>query len=187
MSFWHSEVGPISGAPEDAYTKPMADNIPDGTMALARIESVLNDNYQGTRTIKIEWIITSDPFKNRHVFQKLKVYDPEPKVRHKALNLLKLCFDMFHVKQLSADGEPTDQDLAQMVHRHAGIKIQEWHMVKGDGSMGSGNWISEIHSTQNFVPVVGKHKDVPLVPPKHYGASTTKNAPAEFIDSDLPF
>ena len=185
MSFWHSEVGPVSGSPEDAYIKPRSENIPDGTMSLVRLESAVNDDFQGTKTIKLEWIIESEPYRNKHVFQKLKVYDPEPKVRHKALNLLKLCFDMFHVKQLNPEASPTDQDLAQMVNKHAGIKIQEWHMQKGDGSMGSGNWVSEIHSAQGFVPVVGKHKEAPLVPPKAYNKQAEQLLNG--LDDDIPF
>ena len=186
MSFWNEDQ-PITGNPQDAFTKAFSGTIPDNTMATACIESALNDEYNGIKTIKVEWRLTDGDFKGKHVFQKLKVFDTEPKARHKAKNMLKLLFTMFHVKQLNPDSFPTDQDLAQMVQRHAGIRIQEWVMDMPDGTVGSGNYVSEVHQPTNFVCVTGKHKEAPLVPPKHYGASTTKNAPPEFIDSDLPF
>lgn len=186
MSFWHEDQ-PITGNPNEAFTKAFSGTIPDNTMATAYVESVLNDDYQGTKTIKIEWVLTAGDFKDRKVFQKLKVYDADAKIRHKAKSMLKLLLDMFHVKQLSLDAAPSDQDLAGMINRHAGIKIQEWSMVKADGSMGSGNYVSEVHTVTGFQCVTGKHKEVPLIPPKHYGAGTTQNPPPGFIDSDLPF
>ena len=41
MSFWESELGEVTGTAADAFAKSFT-QIPDGTMALARIESFIN-------------------------------------------------------------------------------------------------------------------------------------------------
>lgn len=186
MSFWDSQIGEVTGAPESAFTKAFSGTIPDNSYALARIESALNDEYNGIKTIKLEWVITSGDFENKHVFQKLKVYDVDAKKRHTALNMLKLLFTMFHVKQLH-DGPPSDQDLSQLVRKAAGIKIQEWLLAKDDGTMGSGNYVSEVHPVAGFQSSTGKHKDAAA---KGVDSALTRHAHNEFskeLNDDVPF
>lgn len=191
-AFWHSDLGEISGTPEESFTRTF-DIIPDSTMAIAQIESVLNDDFAGSqlKTIKIDWVITSGDFTGQHVFQKIKCYDEDPKVRHKALNTLKLIYNMYNLKPTHANA-PTDQDLAVFVKKSAGIKIQEWSMTRADGTTGHGNFVSEIHPASGFTCVTGKRKDFAPVPPKHHNleSALTRNHRANNIaelDDDIPF
>jgi len=185
MSFWQSQLGDVTGDPQFAYTKSINSRIPDNTLALARVESAINDTFMGEKLIKIEWVIIEGEFKDRIIFQKLKVFDSKPSTKHTALNMLKLLFTMFNVKPLNLDTPPTDQDLSQMLNKIAGIKIQEWFWPQGDGTVKSGNNISEVHSSVNFASVTGKAKDVPLVPSKAYNKQAEQVLNG--LDDDVPF
>ena len=46
--FWSSELGEVTGSAEDAFAKTFT-RIPDGTMALARIEKFKNDLNDRTK------------------------------------------------------------------------------------------------------------------------------------------
>ena len=186
-NFWDSELGEVTGNPDSAFTKTFSGTIPDNTFALAKIESVLNDEFQGIKTIKVEWKIISGDFESKHVFQKIKVFDADTKKRHTALNMLKLLFTMFQIKPMH-DGPPSDQELARLVAKTAGIKIQEWIITKDNGELASGNYISEVHPADGFQTITGKHKEQPSN--KGVDSALTRNAKQEFskdLDDDVPF
>ena len=74
--FWTSELGEVTGSAADAFAKSFT-QIPDGTMALAKIEAFINAEYQGNKYLSIDWLLTDGDFKGQKVNQKLKVYgDP---------------------------------------------------------------------------------------------------------------
>ena len=187
--FWDSELGDISGKPEDAYTRTFA-IVPDGTMALAKIVKCEVINKNDFHYINIQWELAAGDFKGQHIFQRIKCFDNNPKVRHKALNMLKLIYTMFHVKPSHA-GAPENKDLAVFAGKHAGLKIQEWSMPKQDGSMGHGNFVSEVWDSKDFVSVTGKHKDFAPIAPKHYGVKSalTRNSAVGMheLNDDIPF
>lgn len=152
MSFWESELGEVTGKAEDAFTKDMFKTIPDGTMALAKIESFINVDYEGFKYLNIEWLLTDGDFKGFKVQQKLKVFggdknDKDPaKTRHKALNMLKLLYQLFNIKPKHAN-PPTDQDLASFTGKQAGLKIRETEPNEKGKQY---NWISEVHKADGF-------------------------------------
>lgn len=148
--FWESELGEITGSAADAFAK-FKTQIPDGTMALARIESFVNDEYEGNKFLTIEWVLTDGDFKGAMVQQKLKVYgDPlakDPvKARHRALNMLKLIYQLFNTKPKHSN-PPTDQDLAVFNGKCAGLKIRE---TEPNSNGRQYNWIAEIHDIKGF-------------------------------------
>ncbi len=150
MSFWESDLGTITGTATDAFAKTFT-QIPDGTMALARIDSFINAEYQGNKYLKIDWVLTDGDFKGAKVEQKLKVYgdprDKDPaKTRHRALNMLKLIYQLYNTKPKHA-GEPTDQDLAVFLGKAAGIKIRETEPNEHGRQY---NWVAEIHDIKGF-------------------------------------
>lgn len=147
--FWTSDLGEVTGNAADAFAKSFT-QIPDGTMALARIEGVLNAEHMGKRYLVIDWVLTGGDFKGQKVSQKLKVWD-EPKVRHRALNMLKLMYQLYNIKPKHA-GDPTDQDLLVFVGKEAGIKIRETE-PNDDGRQY--NWVAEIHESRGFVCETG--------------------------------
>jgi len=150
MSFWESDLGEITGNASDAFAKTFT-QIPDGTMALARIESFLNAEYEGNRYLSIDWLLIDGDFKGQKVNQKLKVYgDPKAsdsaKARHRALNMLKLIYQLYNTKPKHA-GDPTDMDLAIFTGKEAGIKIRE---TEPNDQGRQYNWVAEIHTPKGF-------------------------------------
>jgi len=150
MSFWESELGEVTGSAADAFAKSFT-QIPDGTMALARIDAFINAEYEGNKYLSIDWVLTDGDFKGNKVNQKLKVYgDPRAedpiKARHRALNMLKLIYQLYGVKPKHA-GDPTDTDLAIFIGKTAGIRIRETEPNEKGRQY---NWVSEIHEAKGF-------------------------------------
>lgn len=148
--FWESELGEITGSAADAFAK-FRTQIPDGTMALARIESFINDEHEGNEFLKIEWVLTDGDFKGAIIDQKIKVYgDPlandSAKARHRALNMLKLIYQLFNTKPKHSN-PPTDQDLAVFIGKCAGLKIRE---TDPNDKGRQYNWVAEIHDIKGF-------------------------------------
>ena len=192
MSFWESELGEVTGLAADAFAKSFT-QIPDGTMALARIESFANAEYNGNKYLAINWLLTDGDFKGAKVEQKLKVWgdprDKDPaKTRHRALNMLKLIYQLYNTKPKHS-GDPTDQDLAIFVGKAAGIKIRE---TEPNDQGRQYNWVAEIHEAKGFkcetgVSLVVTHTNV------NYGQATldsafSRNPPIDTpMDDDVPF
>lgn len=164
MSFWDSEVGEVTGSAADAFVKTFK-QIPDGTMALAKIDTFINVDYQGFKYLLIEWLLTDGDFKGQKVQQKLKVYggdkfDKDPaKTKHRSLNMFKLLYQLFNMKPKHAN-PPTDQDLTSFVGKVAGIKIRE---TEPNDQGKQYNWVSEVHDSKGFqcetgISVVVTHK-----------------------------
>lgn len=153
MSFWESELGDVTGKAEDAFAKQFS-QIPDGTKALAKVESFTNQSHKesGFKYLNIEWVLQDGDFKGQKVQQKLKVfggdqYDKDPaKTRHRALNMLKLLYELFNIKPKHSN-PPSDQDLAFFVGKIAGIKIRE---TAPNDKGKQYNWVAEVHPSQGF-------------------------------------
>ena len=192
--FWESELGEISGSAADAFAKTFK-QIPDGTMALARIESFVNAEYQGNKYLNVDWILTDGEFKGQKVSQKLKVYgDPiakDPaKARHRALNMLKLMYQLFSIKPAHANA-PSDSDLSIFIGKVAGLKIAETEPNQ-DGKQY--NWVSELHEAKGFkcetgISVVVTHTNVQS---KQSNVDSALGRQAQLpidssLDDDIPF
>ncbi|HWW39654.1 hypothetical protein [Pedobacter sp.] len=148
--FWESDLGEVTGSSQDAFAKSFV-LVPDGTMALARIDKFINDEYNGNKFLKIEWTLTDGDFRGAKVEQKIKVWgdsrDKDPvKTRHRALNMLKLLFNLYNLKPRHSN-DPTDQDLALFIDKVAGIKIRETE-PNADGKQY--NWVAEVHPQTGF-------------------------------------
>jgi len=177
--FWISELGPLTGTAEDAFSKTFS-MVPDNTMALAKIYSFTNQEFDGQKHLRIDWIITDGDFKMQHVFQKLHVYDLDPKKRHKALNMFKLLYTMFDLKPTTMR-PPEDENLKVFVNKHAGIKIQE---TAPNDKGRTYNWVSEVWPVAGFKSETGKTIVVE--------SALTRNAsrvvqPQDGLDMDIPF
>ena len=196
MSFWESELGEVTGSAADAFAKSFT-QIPDGTMALARIESFINAEYNGNKYLTINWVLTDGDFKGAKVEQKLKVFgDPmakdSAKARHRALNMLKLIYQLYNTKPKHA-GDPTDADLAVFHGKAAGIKIRE---TEPNDQGRQYNWVAEIHEAKGFKSETGVSLVVTHTNP-HPSQGTLDNAFSrnqaarapldEALDDDIPF
>ena len=147
MSFWNSEMGEITGNENDAFAKQFK-HIPDNTLALAKIEKFENstNSQTGAKYLNIDWIITEGDFKGSKVSQKIKVFDTDAKVKHRALNMLKLIYLLFNHKP--RDGNPPeDRELDYFIAKVAGIRIRE---TEPNDEGKQYNWVSEVHKAQGF-------------------------------------
>lgn len=159
MNFWESELGDITGKAEDAFAKQFT-QIPDGTKALAKIKSFTNQKNKesGFQYLNIEWVLQDGDFRGQQVQQKLKVYggdqyDKDPaKTRHRALNMLKLIYELFKIKPKHSN-PPSDQELALFIGKIAGIKIRE--TAPNDHGR-QYNWVAEVHPSQGFKSETGE-------------------------------
>lgn len=193
MSFWESEVGEVTGRPEDAFAKSFT-QIPDGTMAVAKIESFVNAEYNGNKYLSVQWVLTDGDFKGAKVEQKLKVWgtlgekDPA-KTRHRALNMLKLIYQLYNIKPKHTN-DPTDQDLAIFVGKTAGIKIRE---TEPNDQGRQYNWVAEIHEAKGFkcetgISIVVTHTNViPGKEPIDSAFSRQAQASNTSTEDDIPF
>jgi hypothetical protein len=197
MSFWESELGDVTGKAEDAFAKQFT-QIPDGTKALAKIESFTNQVYKdsGFKYLNIEWVLQDGDYRGQKVQQKLKVYggdqyDKDPtKTRHRALNMLKLLYELFKIKPKHAN-PPTDQDLASFAGKIAGIKIRETEMNDKGKSY---NWVAEVHASQGFkaetgagLPVIARAAVSSYPSNKATDSPFNSSAPPVYDESDVPF
>lgn len=201
--FWSSDLGEITGNAEDAFAKSFK-QIPDGTMALAKIESFVNDENKesGFKCLQVNWLLTDGDFKGQKVKQKIKVFGGEPqfdrdpaKTKHRALNMLKLMYQLFKMKPSHA-GAPTDQDLALFSGKVAGIKIRE---TEPNAQGNQYNWVSEIHDAKGFkcetgISVIVTHAHSSEQQSMGFGSSVdsafSRNSPASnAVDTldDVPF
>ncbi len=187
--FWYSDLGEISGKPEDAFAKSFT-HIPDGTMALARIESFINAEYENNKYLSIDWLLIDGDFKGNKVNQKLKVngggpIDKDPaKTRHRALNMLKLIYQLFNISP-KHNNAPSDEDLAVFLHKTAGIKIRETEPNKEGKQY---NWVSEVHNAQGFKSETGVRIEVVHTRDNLDTAfSRNPKAKEDDLEDDIPF
>lgn len=194
MSFWESELGTITGNEADAFAKSFT-QIPDGTMALAKIESFTNAEYNGNKYLSINWVLTDGDFKGAKVEQKIKVYgdlrDKDPaKTRHRSLNMLKLIYQLYNINPKN-NNPPTDQDLALFHGKIAGIKIRETEPNENGRQY---NWVAEVHSEKGFKCETGVSVVITHINPQ-YNQGTMDSAfnrqstlpLSKELEDDIPF
>ncbi len=182
MSTWTSDLGPLSGLAEDAFTRTFK-TIPDNTMATAKIAKFQQKEHKGSKHYEVDWEITGGEFKGSHVFQKIHAFDADQKKKHRSLNMLKYIFTLFNATPKSMN-LPDDTELRQFIGKYAGLKIQEWSMPKEDGSgLMEGNFISEVHPVEGFTCVTGVKMEVT----HSRETAFSRNQKQDLLDSDLPF
>lgn len=185
MSFWTSDLGEITGKPEDAFSSTFV-LIPDGTRALAKISKFTNDSDAFGSFINLEWILIDGEFKNRKINQKLRVFlngsDDKSKYAHKkALNMLKLIYDTFEIK-LKHKNAPSDSDLSEFHGKIAGIVIFETQ-PNADGKQY--NRVGEVHSSKDFKSETGVKLVVSSSPVE---TAFSRNEGTNYIpQDDIPF
>lgn len=193
--FWNSDLGEITGNAADAFAKSFK-QIPDGTMALAKIESFLNDEYLGFKFLTVNWVLTDGDFRGAKVAQKLKVIDADPsdkdpaKTRHRGLNMMKLMYQLFNLKPKHANA-PSDDDLAIFVGREAGIKVRE---TEPNAKGRQYNWVAEIHDKKGFksetgVSIIVTHVNQPVQGTLDSAFSRNSTVATGFdnMTDDIPF
>ena len=115
--------------------------IPAKTQVLAMPCEVKWDTYEGEQYISIQWtILQPSEYKNRRIFQKIKIMQDDTKKREKALRML-AAIDYNAKGGLVASGKKPDDAMLQkaLLNKPMVLMLQVWDM---DGK--KGNWISAI-------------------------------------------
>ena len=141
--------------------------IPAKTQVLAAIDEIKWDSYNGEEYISARWnIFKPDVYKNRKIFQKIKVYDENEKKAEKAKRML-MAIDHNAKGGLAASGKvPDDKMLQKLTNKFMVIMLQVWEMENESGETRRGNWVSAVSprgddEPANFIPVaVEKDNDL---------------------------
>jgi len=129
--------------------------IPNKTQVLAFIDEVKWDEYEGDSYISARWnVIKPDEYKNRKIFQKIRVNDNDAKKSEKAKRML-MAIDFNAKGGLVASGkEPTTEMMqSKLTNKPMVIMLQIWAIEdKNTGEMKRGNWVSAVSPKGDGVP-----------------------------------
>ena len=143
MSFWNlsddKEKVSTSGAFESGggNLEPM----PEGTNVLAAPVEAGWKNYEGEDYVNLQWqVLAPAEYKNRRVFQKIKVYESDPKKADKAKRMLAAIDANAGGKLMQIEREPSDAELTQcLVGKQMMLRLGLWEINDKRGS-----WVSAV-------------------------------------------
>ena len=166
--------------------------IPAGTQVLAAIDQAKWDtNTDRTEDfIALRWTIAlPEEFKNRKVFQKVRVNNPDPDKADTAIMML-AAIDANAGGKLMASGEaPTDQAMSCLFNRPMVLKLGVWKMdVNGEEK--SGNWVQKVAPRKAGGAAPATTTAAPAARPAAPVARPAVRpapAPAFTDDSEIPF
>lgn len=120
--------------------------IPAKTQVKAAIDEAKWDSYEGVDYINLRWtVLAPAEYKNRKIFQKVKVSDPDSKKADKAKKMLAAIAVNAGGGLLKVTGLPSDQDLQKhLLNKPMALLLQVWEIQKSDGTTGKGNWIGAV-------------------------------------------
>lgn len=141
MSFWNlsdtSEKIENTGSFESNNSM---EPIPAGTQVKAAIDEIKFDSWEGDEYISARWtVLAPDDFKNRKIFQKIRVKDVDSKKADKAKRMLAAI-------AVNAGGgllkvpDPTDADLQKhLMMKPMALKLDVWEINDKKG-----NWVMAV-------------------------------------------
>lgn len=150
MSFWNlsdnsenlqSNNGTFSAGGGDM------DPIPSDTQVKAACEEAKWDSYEGDEYINLKWtVLAPAEYKNRKIFQKVRVMDGDTKKADKAKRMLAAIAANAGGGLLKVEGKPTDMDLQKnLAMKPMALTLQVWEIEKSDGTgKASGNWVQQV-------------------------------------------
>jgi hypothetical protein len=143
MSFWTTEALASTGTVETGGGDMTP--IPAKTQVKAAIDEAKWDAYEGDEYISLRWtVLAPAEFKNRKIFQKIRVNDPAK--AEKAKKMLGAIAVNAGGGLLKTAGEPTDSDLQKhLLNKPMALLLQVWKIKPDDGGDEiTGNWISSV-------------------------------------------
>jgi len=150
--------------------------IPSNTSLLVLADSIEWTEYEGESMVSITWVVLApSAYKNRKVFQKIKLFDKDKKKAAKAATMLKAIDMNCGGKIATVEGEVTDAHLMKAIMgKQQVIKVQVWNMII-EGEKKSGNWVCAV-APKSPVPEVEN--------PSQTEKEDIFDAP---LDDDIPF
>lgn len=138
------------------------DPIPAKTQVKAAIDEAKWDDYESEDYISLRWtVLAPEQYKNRKIFQKVKVNEPDTKKQDKAKKMLGAIAINAGGGLLKLKSAPSDQDLQKhLLNKPMVLLLQVWKLKDDNGEEKSGNWVSAVS------PLAGKAKAEPVVEPQ---------------------
>jgi hypothetical protein len=160
MSFWNtSENEKITETKEFETGGGDIEVIPAKTEVKAAIDEIKWDEYDGVRFIKARWSVVDGEYKNRKVFQKIRVNESDSKKADKAKRMLAAIATNAGGGLLKLEKEPTDGELQQhLLHKPMVLLLQVWTIPASDTDDGvekKGNWVSKVAPVSGSVSSSG--------------------------------
>ena len=150
MSFWttsdNSENLQQNNGTFDAGGGDM-EPIPADTQVKAACEEAKWDSYEGDEYINLKWtVLAPAEFKNRKIFQKVRVMDGDSKKADKAKRMLAAIAANAGGGLLKIEGKPTDMDLQKnLAMKPMALTLQVWEIKDDNGNAEkSGNWVQQV-------------------------------------------
>lgn len=168
--------------------------IPGNTNVLAIADEAKWDDYEGDRYISLRWsVMAPEDYKNRKVFQKIRVEDSDTKKADKAKRMLAAIDANAGGKLLSSGKEPDDEMLTKcLVNKPMVLKLQVWKITE-DRNTGEkldepkqGNWVSAV-SPRKKGGGQEAAKAKPKAAPKKEESATPDPGVDEEMDDEIPF
>jgi len=128
--------------------------IPSNTNCIAMIEEAKWDEYKDEEYISLKWkVLQPAEYKNRVIFQKIKVYENDENKAKKAQNMLLAINYNAKGNLHELQGAPTATELQKaLCNKLMQINVQVWKMQGDDGSDREGNWIAAVKPKGDGVP-----------------------------------
>ncbi len=148
MSFWNlndnSEKLDTSGNFESGGGD--MEPIPAKTQVKAAIDEVKMDSYEGDEYISARWtILAPEEYKNRKIFQKIRVFDGDSKKQDKAKRMLAAIGANAGGGLLKESNPTTDSALQKnLLMKPMVLLLQVWEIEQDDGTNRKGNWVSAV-------------------------------------------
>jgi len=188
MSFYSlSDGSSPTGSEEDSNASVIL-TVFDNTFAKAKITACEIKIWGDNKYVEVRWQLIDTKFKGIFVTQKIKVFEQSGKARDRAINMLVRLYKIANLK-LSHSDAPGNSDLAMLKGRVMGIKIQQWFYQGKEG-----NWVSEVHSAEEFTSKEGVLKNAPAENPLIASNSMPieayqkmSNQADSMVDDDIPF
>jgi hypothetical protein len=135
--------------------------IPDGTQLRAIIDEASWADWEGETYVSLRWSVVEGEFKNRKVFQKIKVYESDPKKADKARRMFAAIDANAGGQVIKLGRDPLDTDLAQhLCFKPMVIRVQIWEINDKKG-----NWVSMVAPSNAATPAPAanpiKEDDIP--------------------------
>lgn len=161
--------------------------IPAKTSVLAAADEVKWDDYQDEEYISIRWsVLQPAEYKNRKIFQKVKVNEPDSKKADKAKRML-LAIDSNAGGNLVKLGkQPDDQDLQKhLCNKPMILMLQVWKLESESGETISGNWVSAVSPRNKKTSVPSTKKSEAKKPVEN--VADNDDDIDDDIEDDIPF
>lgn len=147
MSFWNlSDQSEKLNTTGEFKSGGDLEPIPAKTQVKAMIDEAKIDEYEGEQYINLSWtVLAPEQYKNRKIFQKVRVFDTDSKKQDKAKRMLAAIAVNAGGGLLKLKSEPTSEDLQKhLTMKPMAILLQVWRIKTDDGDEKSGNWISAV-------------------------------------------